>query len=68
MATKAKADTVQYAKTVRARERGYYGQMHEKGEVFANTLNLATYPEDENSWIEDSKAPEPESDTDSEAS
>ena len=41
-----------YARFVKARTRGYYGQMREEGEVFENTLDLSTYPERETSWIE----------------
>lgn len=41
-----------YASKVKARTRVYYGQMREEGEVFENTLDLSTYPEDESSNIE----------------
>ncbi|RUR69072.1 hypothetical protein EJP67_18600 [Variovorax guangxiensis] len=53
-----------YARMVRARARGYYGQMREEGEVFENTLDLSTYPEKATSWIEaveGAPAPEEES-------
>jgi hypothetical protein len=41
-----------HARMVKARTRVYYGQMREEGEVFENTLDLATYPEDKSSNIE----------------
>lgn len=50
-----------YARFVKARSRGYYGQMREEGEVFENTLDLSTYPERETSWIEATdEAPAPD--------
>jgi hypothetical protein len=41
-----------HARMVKARTRVYYGQMREEGDVFENTLDLATYPEDKSSNIE----------------
>lgn len=41
-----------YARMVKARTRGFYGQMREEDEVFENTLDLSTYPEKATSWIE----------------
>lgn len=48
-----------YARMVRARARGYYGQIREEGDVFENTLDLSTYPERETSWIEAAEAAAP---------
>lgn len=51
---------------VKARERGYYEQLREPGDVFENTDRLPAYPkdpenpeewEDVNSWLETAKAP-----------
>jgi len=47
----AEADR-KFARTVKARVRMHYGQIREEGEVFENTLDLPTYPEDEHSNIE----------------
>jgi len=49
----AEEDTAEYAETVRARSKGHYDGIREKGEVFENSRNLATYPEDKNSFFED---------------
>ena len=43
----------EYAFEVRARQKGEYDGIKEVGEVFDNTKNLPTYPEDRNSWFED---------------
>jgi len=47
------ADTNDYAEIVRARSKGEYNGLKEKGAVFNNDRNLPTYPEDPASWIED---------------
>lgn len=47
------ADDTEYAELVRARAKGEYGGIKEKGEVFNNDRNLPTYPEDPASWFED---------------
>lgn len=49
----AAEDTTEYAELVRARSKGHYDGIREKGEVFDNPRNLPTYPEDKNSWFED---------------
>lgn len=46
-------DETEYAVQVRARERGEYNGLREKGDVFDNDRNLPTYPEDPRSWFED---------------
>lgn len=50
-----------FARMVRARARGYYGQMREEGDVFENTLDLSTYPERQTSWIEAAEGVKPPS-------
>lgn len=47
------AEPVDYAELVRARQKGHYDGLREKGDVFNNDKNLPTYPEDPNSWFED---------------
>jgi len=49
----AEVDDTEYAETVRARAKGHYDGIREKGEVFENSRNLPTYPSDPNSWFED---------------
>jgi len=51
-----------FARMVRARARGYYGQIREEGDVFENTLDLSTYPERQTSWIEAAEGAKPPSD------
>jgi len=51
------ADTTEYAEIVRARAKGEYGGIKEKGEVFNNDRNLPTFPEDPASWFEDADRP-----------
>lgn len=41
-----------YARRVRAVRKGHYSGLREAGEEFDNDLNLATFPEDPNSWFE----------------
>ncbi|KPU94703.1 hypothetical protein APR50_10495 [Variovorax paradoxus] len=48
-------DDTEYAEVVRARAKGEYGGIKEKGEVFPNDRNLPTYPEDPTSWFEDAE-------------
>lgn len=51
------ADDTEYAERVRARSKGHYDGLREMGDVFDNPQNLATYPEDPNSWFEDATKP-----------
>lgn len=51
------AKNVEYAFDVRARFKGEYDGLREKGDLFENTKNLPTYPEDPNSWFEDADKP-----------
>jgi len=53
----APVEPIEYAEVVRARSKGHYGEIREVGDVFANDQNLATYPEDPNSWFEDADKP-----------
>jgi hypothetical protein len=53
----AEEDDTEYAELVRARYKGHYDGVREAGEVFNNTRNLPTYPEDKNSWFEDASKP-----------
>lgn len=43
---------VKYAQRVRAIRKGEYNGVKEAGEEFDNDRNLATYPEDKDSWFE----------------
>lgn len=52
-----KEDKTEYAYDVRARFKGEYDGLREKGDVFENSKNLPTYPEDPNSWFEDADKP-----------
>lgn len=49
------ADDTEYAEAVRARSKGEYNGLREKGDIFPNDRNLPTYPEDPASWIEDAE-------------
>jgi hypothetical protein len=53
----SKDDTTEYAYDIRARAKGEYDGLREKGDVFENTKNLPTWPEDPNSWFEDASNP-----------
>lgn len=57
--TEAKTEKVErkHPQFVMARERGYYGQLREPGEVFENTQDLPVFPGDEHSWLEAAKTP-----------
>ncbi len=50
-------DDTEYAAVVRARYKGHYDGVRERGDVFDNVRNLPTYPEDKNSWFEDASRP-----------
>lgn len=53
----SKDDKTEYAELVRARAKGEYNGLREKGDIFDNDRNLPTYPEDPNGWFEDADTP-----------